>query len=171
MTSNAINVKGLAQLQAALDSLPAKLERNIMRGALRAGANTLRDAAKANAPADTGALRDSIRTSTRVRRGVVVARVIAGGNKKGEPFYAHMVEFGTAAHIVKGPSVLGGKLFSNIEHPGARAKPFMRPALDNSAGAAVETARDYVRTRLRDKHGLDVPGPGSALDEGGEGGA
>lgn len=159
---NDVRIRGLAELQAALDSLPAKIEQNIMRGALRAGAVVLRDEAKAGVPKQSGDLRDSIRVSVRAKRGTVTSRVIAG-NK--DAFYAHMVEMGTAAHIIKGPSTLGGRVLSNIEHPGARKNPFLRPALDNNATAAIERAREYIRDRLSLKHGIDVPGPGNESDE------
>ena len=41
-----IRVKGLAELQDFLDKLPQKIETNIMRGALRAGAKPVLEAAK-----------------------------------------------------------------------------------------------------------------------------
>lgn len=49
-------------------------------------------------------------------------------------------------------------------HPGARPKPFMRPAFDTQHRAAIEAAREYIRARLAIKHGINVPGPGSELD-------
>jgi HK97 gp10 family phage protein len=44
------------------------------------------------------------------------------------PRYAHLVEFGTAPHWQ--PNRFGG-----IMHPGARAKPFMRPAYEANLDA------------------------------------
>lgn len=165
-----VKVKGLAELQAALDGLPAKVEANIMRGALRAGANVIRAEAKAQVPRLHGALADSIRTSVSLRRGTVKAAVKAGGRRKGKAsaFYAHMVESGTKAHVIKARpgSALNvhGSAVMSVQHPGARAKPFLRPALDSRATAAVEAVREYIRTRLATKHGIDVPGPGNEND-------
>lgn len=171
-------VKGLADLQRALDELPAKIEANIMRGALRAGAKVMAEEARRLAPEGPpsaesaakyggrrGLLRDSIRVSVSLKRGQVRARVIAGGKVKGggAAFYAHMVERGTAAHIIAAPP--GAKLnvhgvfFRSVMHPGARKQPFMRPALDTMSGAAMEASREYIRNRLSTKHGIDVPGP------------
>ncbi|MBK7493596.1 MAG: HK97 gp10 family phage protein [Nitrosomonas sp.] len=111
-----IKVKGLDELQSFLDQLPAKVEANIMRAALRAGAKPILAAAKANVPVGepsrkgaelykhySGALRDSIRVSARIdrREGKVTASIKAGGKvgKTGaNVFYAHMVEFGTRPH-------------------------------------------------------------------------
>ena len=45
-----IKVTGLAELQKVLDTLPEKIERNILRGALNAGAKPLLNVAKQNCP-------------------------------------------------------------------------------------------------------------------------
>lgn len=177
-------IKGLADLQAALDALPAKIEANIMRGALRAGAKVMLTEAKRLAPVGEpnaenarlyggrpGLLRDSIRIKTRMRRGQVSASVVAGDKTTdgGVPFYARFVEYGTAAHVIQaGPGKylpLGNGYVKSVQHPGARAQPFMRPALDMGTTAAVAAAADYIRQRLATKHGVDVPAPLQDGDE------
>ena len=158
-----IKVKGLAELQAFLDQLPAKMEANVMRAALRAGAKPILAAAKAGVPIGEpsrkgaelyknypGALRDSIRLSARIdRRGGQVTASIKAGGKVGKTgadvFYAHMVEFGTKPHVI-----------GDGTHPGVQAKPFMRPALDAQSQAAVVAAGEYIKKRLSSKHGLDT---------------
>jgi HK97 gp10 family phage protein len=179
-----VQIKGLQELYAALQALPVKLEQNVMRGALRAGAKILEDAAKQGVPVAPpsqenqrlyggreGLLRDSVRVSVRVRKGRITASVKAGGKSKGGgvAYYARFVEFGTAAHYIKAKNGKGlslrGTVFGGVMHPGARKKPFMRPAFDTRHVAAAEAAREYIRSRLATKHGIDVPGPGSELDE------
>lgn len=150
-----IHVSGLADLQKALDQLPVKIERNIMRGAMRAGSKVMAEEAKQQVPVDSGDLRNSIKVTTRARRGQVSATVRAGDKKA---FYAHMVEFGTAAHLIPKPSrkksserialFFGGKVVSKVQHPGTRPQPFMRPAFDKSTQAAIAAMAEYVRTRL-----------------------
>ena len=116
MSSDALaQVKGLAELQAAMDSLPAKIEANIMRGALRAGAKLIQAEAKRLVPVAPpneenrrlyggyeGLLRDSIRISVSLRRGTVTARVRAGGKVRGtgDPYYARWPEYGTKPHRI-----------------------------------------------------------------------
>ncbi len=178
-----VHIKGLQELYAALQTLPAKMEANVLRGALRAGAKVMEAEAKRNVPVSPpnqenqrlyggrmGLLRDSVRVSVRLRRGQVLATVKAGGKVKGggEAYYATWVERGTAAHFIpsrkrKGLTVNGG-VYAGVMHPGARPKPFMRPAFDTQHTAAAEAAREYIRGRLAEKHGIDVPGPGSELD-------
>ncbi len=173
--SQEITVKGLDELQKFLDQLPAKVEKNVLRGALRAGAKPVLAAAKSGAPVGppsgenarlyggrAGALRDSLRISVNAKRGKVTASVKAGGSSKGGPdvYYARFVEYGTRPHTIaaanKGFLAFAGGVYKSVEHPGARPKPFLRPALDTQAGAAVLAAGEYMKNRLATKHGLDT---------------
>ncbi len=169
MSSDVTQVKGLAQLQAALDQLPAKIEANIMRGAMRAGAKVLLAEAKGTAAFadDTGALRASLRITTSVRRGTVTAAVKAGSTKADKrPWYARFVEYGTKPHVIRAKP--GGLLAIGVKvanHPGAKARPYLRPALDARAGDAVQAMAAYIRGRLSSKHGIDVPAPREEGDE------
>ena len=169
MSSDTTKVKGLAELQAALDQIPAQMERNIMRGALRAGAKVLLAEAQSTTEFadDSGALRASLRITTSVRRGTVTAAVKAGPTKRDKrPWYARLVEYGTKAHIIRAkPGKLLAIGVSVVHHPGAKARPYLRPALDHKAQAAVQATAEYIRQRLATKHGLQVPAP---LQEGDE---
>jgi HK97 gp10 family phage protein len=158
-------IKGGKELHDFLQQLPVKMEKNIMRSALRAGAKVIADEAKANVPVKDGDLRDSIRVSTRAKRGQVTASAKAG-NKKA--FYWHFVEFGTAAHTIKAKN--GKSLFFNgsnvrsVRHPGARAKPFMRPALDSKSTEAIRAVGAQIGKRLN-KLGLNAPDISVGEDE------
>lgn len=141
-----------------LDELPARIEANVVRGGVRAAAKVIQQEAKRLCPLGgsdlpkghaPGDLRDSVRFSVRLRQGRVVASVKAGNAKA---YYAHMVEFGTARHFIK-PKIKKSLFFSGsgvqqVEHPGARAKPFMRPAIDNKARDAVDALSEYIVNRL-----------------------
>jgi len=161
-----IQIKGLAELQKALDTLPAKIEANIMRAAMRAGAKVLATEAKGNVHNVSGVLASSIRFGSKINRreGGVEAYIRAGGKaKKGarDAFYAHMVERGTAAHLIKArpPNKMLAIGYAQVQHPGSQKRPFMRPALDMHAHAAITAVGDYIRARLATKHGIDVPAP------------
>jgi HK97 gp10 family phage protein len=172
MSSTEISVKGLAELNTFLQQLPERLQKNVLRGALRVGANVIKAQAQANVPVSPpnsenarlygdyeGALRDSIRLSVSAKGGKVIASVKAGGKKgKADVFYATWVEFGTAAHriVAKGGKALGlsGHPVKVVMHPGAKPKPYMRPALESQAQAAVVAAAEYMKTRLATKEGL-----------------
>lgn len=171
-----VHVKGLSELNAFMEQLVPKMERNVLRTGLRAGAKVIAEVAKGYVPVGptssenakiyggyAGALRDSIHVSTGARGGVVTGSVIAGGkNKKtgADVYYAHMVEYGTVPHTItaanrKGLS-FGGLFFQSVQHPGARARPFMRPALDTQAQAAVIAVGEAIKERLATKEGLDT---------------
>lgn len=181
-----VRVKGLRELNSFLQQLPAKLEASVLRGALREGAKVVEEQVKANLQSngsvDTGRLRDSIRVSARLKAGRVVAAVKAGGRsgkkkvlktKSGrfvagyeEAYYAMWVEYGTAAHKILprkpgGFLAIGNGVFvRGVEHPGARPKPFMRPALERKAQEAVVAAAEYMKRRISSKR-IGLPGASS----------
>lgn len=156
-----VEIRGLAELHKTLQELPVKIERNILRGGLRAGAKVMEAEAERLCPeglptmdsvkrgARRGELKRSIRVSMRASKSTVRATLKAG-NKIA--WYAHLVEFGTARHWIKPKnrkSLFVAGLFKEvIDHPGARPKPFMRPAFDSKWRAAIDAMASYVRDRL-----------------------
>jgi HK97 gp10 family phage protein len=175
-------VKGLKELADFMHQLPDKLQKNVMRGALRAGAKVIEAQAIANVPVDKGDLKKSIRVSTRSRRGEITASV------KTDLYYAKFVEFGTSAHWIRiredaqparmtrrGSRKISLKTLNKamargslrigehfvgaaVAHPGATAHPFLRPALDTKATEAVVAVGSYIQARLSSKHGMDTSG-------------
>ncbi len=173
------NIVGGRQLDQLLQTLPAKIEANIMRAALAAGARVIAKEAKRLAPVGqpsnvsaaqyggyAGALRDSVRvTSGKTKTGQVYASVKAGGRtKKGaDVFYAHIVEYGARSHRIaprgRGRLEIGGQFVAGaVTHPGVRPQPFMRPAADSRLAEAVAVMTQKIRDRLQ-KQGVDVPMP------------
>jgi HK97 gp10 family phage protein len=144
-----LKIDGLAQLNKLLKELPAKIETNIMRGALREGSKQFLERARDEVPVKSGKLRKSLRISTRSKKGQVTASLSAGG--KGA-FYAYMVEFGTASHLIKPKTkkslMINGASVASVDHPGSEDKPFMRKAFDAGSADAVKAATDYIKKRL-----------------------
>lgn len=174
-----LHIEGGLELDRLLQTLPVKLEKNIMRAALAAGARVIMREAKAKAPVGQpsnvnaseyggypGALRDSVRVTTGVTRtGQAFASVKAGGRtKKGaDVFYAHIVEYGARRHMIrpraKKALEIGGKFVGGeVDHPGVRPQPFMRPAVDSKLPEALLEVTSQIRKRLA-KEGIDVPAP------------
>lgn len=172
-----LHVTGLKELQAFMDQLAPKLERNVMRGALRAGVNVIKADVTARCPVGEpsaqgakryklyrGALRDSIRSGVFAKGGRVTAYVRVGGkNKKNgaEVWYARLIEYtGAIPHLIKAALgkvlTIGGGLHTSVNHPGMHAVPFLRPALDSQAQNAIVAAAEYMKKRLATKHGLDT---------------
>lgn len=153
------HVKGLDQLQKLLDALPAKVEANIMRGALRSGGVVMRKEAqvqlRSNGSFKTGELSKGIKVGSKLRKGVVTATVKTTG-KHG--YIAPWLEYGTAAHRIlpKRAKVLflGGLFVSAVDHPGSRPKPFMRPAMEAKTTETLLAVGEYVKKRLT-KQGIE----------------
>lgn len=163
MANKPFEVQGLSELRTMLQQLPVRIERNIMRGALRAGANVIRDSARLAAPVDDGLLRKSIKTgSSKVRFNNVIVSV------ETKLFYARMIEFGTASFYtgqgrsvkkpyripkakgkrIKKALAFGNVIVNNVTHPGIKPQPFMRKAFDSSKEKAIENFRAFVSSRL-----------------------
>ena len=161
-------VSGLKELNSLLQKLPANIERNLMRGAMRAGQKVLADATKSNlrsnGSVDTGELEKSVRVRFKrssERFGWIRSFVIVG-NKKA--YYPHWVEYGTATYYTgNGRTVggayniapktadslfLGGSFAESVMHPGMRPKPFIRPAVDNNADNAINQVAEYLQKRI-----------------------
>jgi HK97 gp10 family phage protein len=148
-------ITGADDLSKALMALAPKVEKNILRGAVRAGSVVIQKEAQARAPVlqspdprrKAGTLKNAIkvRGSKVVQGKVVVGGVVvrpltagqiakfkarsgsAGANNPNDPFYANFVEFGT---VKMAP------------------RPFMRPALSSKAQSAIDTVAQYTRDRL-----------------------
>lgn len=126
-------------LLKTLKTLPINIQRNVMVGAVRAGANVIRDEARRLAPIDTGNLKKSIvsiRRSGKVGKGFSMVEsnpnniTFSVTPSKGHPnngWYAHFIEFGTSS---------------------ITAKPFLRPAFESQADNVLQTTKEYIATRL-----------------------
>lgn len=183
--ASSVKIKGMAELQQFLDQFAPKLQNNVLRGALRAGATVIAEEARANVPLGApstygterygdyaGALRDSIRTGSRMKNGRPVGYVKAGGRSKGaDVFYAHIVEYtGAAAHglgLKYGglrKIAFGGKVRNSIWHPGITPRPFLRPALDAKRDDAVAAVAQYIKDRLS-INSLETPDAAADIED------
>ena len=144
-------VLGLKELSQQLLALAKEFDESgeIVEKALFAAANVVLDDAKSRAPVKTGRLRDSGYATTvrfnnyipdpkRLRK--IKPRpgtaVVAFSSRK-----AHLLEYGTGPHVIKpkrGKMLKIGENFVPIaHHPGSRAHPFLRPALDENQGEII----------------------------------
>lgn len=159
-----VQIKGAAELQRFLDQLPANVEKNIVRGALRAGTKVLADAVQNVVPVKSGALKESIKVRAGVRAGRVTARVSIGDKKA---WYLHILEGGSKPHDIapkkrRDPSdgkkalSFGGFVRALARHPGAKANPFFVRTVDTHSQRASDAVIAYIRNRLKTKHGMEV---------------
>lgn len=143
-----------------LRDFPAKVEGNVIRGAVRAAASYMRKAILPYVPRVTGALAKTLRVSSGMKKGVAKAAIKVGDAKKGV-FYADMVLGGTKPHLIRGRKpeggglAFGGLVRRSVQHPGAKPKPFLdegnATARDGSFAAAFQYADERVKQLLEDQ--------------------
>jgi len=145
-------MQGDKDLQRKLNVLPGRVSRKVTRVAINAGARIVSRDAKRNARrGKTKLLSKSIGVKGKSSRNGYYARigarrgfaVVDASGKKYDPVrVVHLVEKGTAPHQIPDHrrGLLAGKE-KVINHPGAAAHPFIRPALDNNLGQVQQTIR------------------------------
>ena len=154
-----VHVTGLKELNDFLQTLPTRIEKNVLRGSLRAGMKVVQPVAKSNARKASGLYAAGLKIGTRARGGKVTAYLKATGR---HAYLGRWIEFGTRAHNIaaktKGWLSFMGVFAKEVAHPGARPFPHMRPALDSQAQNAVVAAAEYMKARLSTRHGIDTSG-------------
>lgn len=117
------------KLLEAMKDLPIRVQKNIMVGATRAGANVVRDEAKRRVPVKLGRLRKSLGTTRRRSRdrNEVVFSVSPRKGGKNDGFYGRFIELGTSK---------------------MSAKPFLRPAAEMKVNEVLVASKDYIAQRL-----------------------
>lgn len=171
-------LKGGPELLKVLDLFPENIQRNVLRGALRAGAKPIQQRAKALARRKSGAMADGIIVGSRTEAGQPRGYVKLKGP---HAYIGVFIEWGVRMHLIKASeedrnaigritrrgwrrfgigtvnkmlkrgSLKIGKDFVGpvVQHPGHRAMPFMRPALDQGATEAIQTAGAYIARRVQ----------------------
>jgi len=122
-----VQVEGMDELLKKLNILPEKVQKNVISGAVRAGAKPMSTEAKLLVPKDTETLKKSIGiTKRRSKYKNILHFSVTPRSKKGG-WIAHFLEFGTVK---------------------MSAKPFMRPAFEKKGEEAIDATREYMRKRL-----------------------
>lgn len=161
-----LTIAGMDELRARMNGLPARLANGAIRSGLRQAANMVKAQAKANfsgagGPNElTGALKASIRvtprrgTPDRIVFNVVAGTLTASQTKKfgaDSAYYALWVERG---HINRkmGQALRGGKESMKAARAASTsntpAHPFMRPAIEAKAQAAIDLMVQVIGSRL-----------------------
>ncbi|MDF0540787.1 HK97 gp10 family phage protein [Sphingobium sp. H39-3-25] len=157
-------VSGRDSVRDFIARIPADVEKRLLRGAARAGANVIADEARDRSISDE--VTAAIKVSTSIKDGQVVGRVQVKG--KGA-YIAPWLEYGTAPHFISvddsqrggmsvrkvnssidpGSLMIGGKFVGKtVHHPGARPNPFLRVSLDMKEQEAFAAAGRYIAARV-----------------------
>lgn len=120
-----------AELSQALKSIDAYDGQSRLRveKALQDGTKRIAGGARQRVAVRSGKTKKAIRTG--------FSRAKLEGYVKAGTRYAHIIEFGAKPHkITKKKKVLvvkGQPISGDIQHPGAKSRPFMRPAFESEA--------------------------------------
>jgi hypothetical protein len=118
-------IKGGKELADLLTKLPVEVETKIVRNGLNAGARVIRDEARRLAPRKSGALANSIKTSSSKvsEAGEIVTRIRLRGK---HAFLGYFMEYGVLPHLIwvksKESLVIDGvAIGKRVQHPGFSA--------------------------------------------------
>lgn len=164
-----VTTRGKSEVQRFMAALPEQIVGKLLVGAGRAGGKVIAEEAKDRSISQDVADNIVVRTKREDTR--IVVRITV---KKGFALsVGNWLEWGTSPHFItvddsqregrsvarinalaKAPGsnhslVIGGKFVgATVFHPGARAHPFLRPALDLKEGEAVSMAQSYINARV-----------------------
>jgi len=137
-----ISITGLAALEKQLQQLPDKLAKNVLRGAVRAGAVAIQKEAKALAPQSVA--------FHRLGAGSRAVEIQPGSLKKGIKVRSaprKLSEFAITYWVYVSKKLWYWKFveFGTVK---MAAKPFMRPAFESQKETATIAVRNYMEKRI-----------------------
>ena len=118
----------MGDLLKKLKTLPEKVQKKVLSGAVRASAKPIVDEARRLVPVRTGNLKKSIGVTKARTKGTTMRFYVSprkGGKYDG--WYGHFVELGTR---------------HNAPHP------FLRPAYEAKASEAIHAFKEYLEKRI-----------------------
>jgi HK97 gp10 family phage protein len=152
-----VKIVGLSELDAALGELPKAIAKGVLRRVLKKAGQPIADAAKENAPVDTGKLRNSIMVSSKIRNTIGKAE-FAEAMRSGDGTDAAVAAMrnarrsasadGSFVDMYVGPS---GTLYAHMVEFGSvhnTPHPFMRPAWDAHQDDALSIIKDSLGTEI-----------------------
>jgi HK97 gp10 family phage protein len=145
-------VTGLRELLAAMNTLPARIEKNVLTGAVGSGAKVLRVEAKARAPVAVTVGKHSPPPGT-LKRAIYSAKSRKASSANRVAFRIKVKQAlnnGKGSKNVAAYSNLDAFYWWWVEAGTSKmaARPYLRPAFEVKKLVALETIRDYIRKRL-----------------------
>jgi HK97 gp10 family phage protein len=169
--SASVKIEGLAEVDAMLAELTKTGAKGVLDRVLLKRAQLMVNAAKANAPRDTGGLGDSIKAvkaqSERSRAGkAAFAKALAGGASKTEARAAligaarGVAQAGAFSEVIVGPDrrpqahLLEFGTGPRVQTTTGRStgqiapRPYLRPAFDETSGAVLDGIAEDLRAEV-----------------------
>ena len=145
-----MKLEGGDSINNVLDRLPGKIGEKVLKQSMRAATRPMVRMAKSFVPVKSGTLRKAIRVKDSRKRVAGNHAVLFGADKTAP--HAHLVEFGTQPHVIQakpgGWLRIFGSFAKSVQHPGTRARPFIRPAFDAGKGKWFTDLGEQVGKRV-----------------------
>jgi len=162
--SSNVSISGMADLERELLGLSNRVAKNVMFGAMRAGAVVIREAAKAKCPVSAESHwlgkkgskgRELIQPGSLKKKGIRVKRLKKGQGSTSISVIAYVSNrYWYARFVEKGHAIARKKRTRTQRKAGTGttghvpAKPFMRPAWDENKERALQATKDYLIKRI-----------------------
>lgn len=162
-------VRGKSDVKSFIAGLPNEIERKLLMGAARAAGKIIANEAKERVLSHEVA--ENVIVRSKSEPGRVIVKISVKGHWPNS--VGNWLEWGTAPHFIRvddsvregrsakrlnalakqpGSShslVINGQFVGDtVFHPGSRAHPFLRPALDHKEREAVAAAQSYINARV-----------------------
>jgi HK97 gp10 family phage protein len=138
-----IQITGLSELEKNLEQFSDRLAKNILAGAIRAGAVVIQQEARARAP-------QSEKQHYRYKNGKAIGVVIPGNLKKN--IKVRLAPRSSRERPITYWVYVGKKsfywIFSEFGTSKMSAKPFLRPAFDSKKQEALDRIKEYLSARI-----------------------
>lgn len=148
-------VKGWNSLQRRLRGTTPKFARRVLGSMARAGARIVLVSARGKCVSKT------LQKEMKLRKVRLPSKEMVLFKVDPQSPLAHLLEFGTSGHslVAKAKNKIRGGLITKMPdgsfvrrrlyHPGSRAFPFLRPAMDQNENRAVEAMRKKGEQRMK----------------------
>lgn len=145
------SVAGLKELQQALKELPDRISKNVLRGAVAAGAAIIRKEAIARAPVYTGSVAEGHPPPGTLKRSIYQKQILEYSNLTQQMFYVgvrHGKKYqkqGKKRNLSQDAYYAKWVEFGTSKMP---AHPYLRPAFEAKKNDAVQSIKDYLAKRI-----------------------
>lgn len=145
------HIAGLKELQAALKELPERIGKNVLRGAVAAGAAVVRNEAKLRAPVYTGSVSEGHPPPGTLRRSVYQKQIREKSNAVQQTFYVGVRKGAKYKNQGKKGNLSQDAFYASLVEFGTsktQSHPYMRPAYEGKKEAAVQAIKAYLERRI-----------------------
>ena len=136
-----IKITGFKELRARAAKLDQRLQRRVYGAAVRAGGKVVVEAAKAAVPVRTGSVKRSLvhRANSKPSKGLFGVKVTVKGGEKSSARVAS--RGGSKGKSYQPDAVERYYRFTELGTKHHPAQPYLKPALDGSAGEVLEAVK------------------------------